>query len=661
VRGSLAERVAELAKQRLSAPEVLNLLIQIGARRSVPGLVARLVSKAVLSGFRSLSKSEVESLVDGMEEVLRPAGTDLSLDRVSVKRLAKRIKLVVLGATATGRQRELRKLVDDVLGLVEKRATLRVKGRGKRTFTVRVDVPRTADPARIKGYLEINVNGSGTRGEFNIPVQAKLRPLTGVTLEPGSIDIQRTSPWPEDEQNVDLYGPGVAALLAGANGGSVRVRLRGRGGQIATVVLKLTAVGADHATGQVSIADNPGPGKYVGALPLTRLQTDPHFDVEVRSRLTRWVAFILIFASAFVAGAGRELSALGRRRWVLRVTLAQAWERYRQVCESIGGPTSYSLSDIDETTIREALDSIASARTNVDLDEDRDRVLELIARMQRWLRIEPVARRLAMVMERRPDGAIREFEWTSSWTLRYARTLRHALHREPKDVAAADDVVERAIWMTDWYHRFSRVWTGVSDPNTSDADIDALIALDKALADTPVFELTQAQRDELDARLDLLDDRLGARIRRHDPLPDVSRGVQEPVPRVNWNPPAYHFMGWATLSGPAFEQVAHRAQATARPLDRLAGTRPWRDRGRRGAEIWTTLRRYGPSEWLWTFVIAAAASVVYLNTIYDDTWGSLSDILTALVAGFGTSVAIQWAAMPIFQSVRLRATRDAGN
>jgi hypothetical protein len=49
------------------------------------------------------------------------------------------------------------------------------------------------------------------------------------------------------------------------------------------------------------------------------------------------------------------------------------------------------------------------------------------------------------------------------------------------------------------------------------------------------------------------------------------------------------------------------------------------------------------------------ASVVYLVTVYSDTWGSLTDLLTAVAAGFGTAIAVQWAALPIFQSLRLRA------
>jgi hypothetical protein len=56
----------------------------------------------------------------------------------------------------------------------------------------------------------------------------------------------------------------------------------------------------------------------------------------------------------------------------------------------------------------------------------------------------------------------------------------------------------------------------------------------------------------------------------------------------------------------------------------------------------------------WSLPAILGASALYLLTIYSDSWGSLDDLLTAFTAGFGTAIAIDWAAVPIFQSLRLR-------
>lgn len=60
----------------------------------------------------------------------------------------------------------------------------------------------------------------------------------------------------------------------------------------------------------------------------------------------------------------------------------------------------------------------------------------------------------------------------------------------------------------------------------------------------------------------------------------------------------------------------------------------------------------------WTLVILVFAAAVYGVTTYSETWGGAKDFATAFLAGSLGKVAIDWAALPIFRSVRLRNAKE---
>jgi hypothetical protein len=70
------------------------------------------------------------------------------------------------------------------------------------------------------------------------------------------------------------------------------------------------------------------------------------------------------------------------------------------------------------------------------------------------------------------------------------------------------------------------------------------------------------------------------------------------------------------------------------------------------------LRRLQFIDFIQTLVILTLASLAYFFAKYDDTWGSVADVATALLAGFVGQVTVQWALLPIYRSVRLRSDQS---
>jgi hypothetical protein len=73
----------------------------------------------------------------------------------------------------------------------------------------------------------------------------------------------------------------------------------------------------------------------------------------------------------------------------------------------------------------------------------------------------------------------------------------------------------------------------------------------------------------------------------------------------------------------------------------------------KSASLLTRLQR---TDLLLSSIVVVLSSIVYSATVYNATWGSLLDWATAFGAGFTGQVVTKWALLPIYRSVRLRAT-----
>jgi hypothetical protein len=221
--------------------------------------------------------------------------------------------------------------------------------------------------------------------------------------------------------------------------------------------------------------------------------------------------------------------------------------------------------------------------------------------------------------------------------------LLEMARREPHTSEEADDLVRRLLEQANLHHRLVAVWNAAPRIKA----IESLKRLIKELKDADNAQVRKADsQDVLDAKLDVLVSRLKPPFH----VPDFP---EAPVPRagvmratgmtpVNWETGSNNFTGWATLDAPSLGQLSRRAATSARAL----------------ASINLRMERKSLRlvDMAWTGAALGLASVSYGLTGYSDTWGSSLDMLTAFAAGAVGTVAIDWAALPIFQSIRLRAS-----
>lgn len=528
---------------------------------------------------------------------------------------------------------------------------VRVPAHSRTVLPLRFAVGPGDEPENLNGTVTVSITAGKQTVDTRFPVSAKFVDLGAVVLQPAKLTIFKGG-GDDGVGHVDLVGPGVRTLLLHPGQSKRQVRLSGDNGHsvMATIEsLKAVSGDPDRATADIVVA-GVGPGKYTGDLPLWELTPgSPTVGVELHDQHSRWIAFLLLFVGAVIGGLMLRLAALARRRAVLKEALDESLKAYEDVAPNPTDVASWNLSalldlegpagprDIVRLQGAEGLrTSIRTARTESDLDEDAVRVLDMVARIQRWLRVEPAARRLAMVQRNLPDGddAAQAWRALSPWT--DAQLLLEAVRSEAVKPEIADGLVARLLHQARWQHRLLAVWTqwGVQRL-TADEKRERL---DKLYGEAPVADAltsTAGEQSALDARLDAWVDELNT-----DPgEPPVPADPPGDRLRVNWAADANNFTGWATLDGPSYGQLVRQSMVTSRTYS--------------AAVLAKELQRLG-LDLPFALVTAGVACAIYLPTIYNDTWGTVPDMLTALLAGIGGPLIVKWAALPAFQSLRLR-------
>lgn len=360
--------------------------------------------------------------------------------------------------------------------------------------------------------------------------------------------------------------------------------------------------------------------------------------------------------SAGLGALSQPLFTLARRRGIMRSALHESINAYKAVT---GNPVAWDISDLIGATQRSrgrlqgadaVLSSINEARSTTDLNEDNDRVLDLVARIQRWLRAEPAARRLQMVQAQdpptgaRPDRA--NLPWGASNTSLDTYMLLEAAKNEPPDAAWADDLVARLLRQAVWHHSLRYAWTH-GDDSLSASDLKDLDGQSQTASVPGVMSRTAAEQELLSAELDK---RMRSISLDAGPMP-LPPNPAPPLVEPTWTSSPDLFIGWATLDGPSFGQLVSQSRATGRAL--RSPSKP-KDQPTFERSAWSWA-----SGFIVVLVIIAAASLAYLPTAYSDTWGNTTDILTAITAGLAGHIVINWTALPLFQSRRLRLSTAA--
>ncbi len=554
-----------------------------------------------------------------------------------------------------------------------------------RSLSVGFEINLSEAASSIDGTLVVSTAGEPP---LTVPVAGEERSFAGVRVAPSTLPIDSS----KGQTQLTIEGPELLEYLRSHGGEELRTTLyKGKHTTEATLTLP-TAVEVEAEDGEelkdgtrsgyraeptVSLTDShPAAGKYTGTLVLPGVPaTGGSVTVELESHKSFWYLVLLVFAGVVVTGFGSRLVTTAARRKLLTTVLKQTYDVYRYVlCH--GETRAWRLEDLlaengsghaDPTKggrlqgRAALLESIAEARSGADLDEDAGRVLDMIARMQRWLRVEPLGRRLLVASaisatnhmpaepEAKKEGAPPgkpELHWAESKTVANTLALLEMVRREPADAEKADDLVGRLLFQIDWHSGIAAAWTAAGE----DAPRCKLVReLDEALGDgSKAEERVPAVQDDLAARLRQL-------LSEPDPVtvPEIGQIEGEPIDEtgkslgitaVRWTASANLFTGWATLDAPSYGQLVRRAATSSRP------------RYMPGLAELKQAATPRVSDWLWTAVIVAVTCVVYGATVYSDTWGSWTDVATALAAGLLGKAAVDWAALPIFQSLRLRRT-----
>jgi hypothetical protein len=512
----------------------------------------------------------------------------------------------------------------------------------------------------LTGAITVAVTVGGETTDTTFPVSAKVTGLGDIALQPSTLVIFKGG-GDDGVGHVDIVGPGVRTLLHHRGQAELRVRLGGDNGR--SVIAKVTHLqmspngDADRAEADITVT-KADPGKYSGDLSLWELTPgSPKLSVELRDHWSRWVAFALLLMGTLFGGVLLRLAGLARRRALLQAVLDQSLAAYKAVAPKASDIVSWNLSDLLDVGGRavgrrdlvrlqgaKALQtSIKTARTAADLDEDAARVLDMVARIQRWLRVEPAARRLEMVQARLPKDpspAVAQF-WRALMPWTDTQLLLEAMKSEPVNSDLADSLVTRLLWQARWQHRLLAVWN-LWDERRMSLD-DRRDKINKIYGETPsnALDRTAGQQAALDARLDVY----VAELAEDPGPPPAPADPPRDELQVDWDADANSFTGWATLDHQSYGQLLRQSVLTSRPYSLRV----------LGAE----LRRIGLVDLLVALVAACIACAIYLPTVYNDTWGTLPDALTALLAGIGGPLVVKWAALPAFQSLRLRMATAA--
>jgi hypothetical protein len=479
------------------------------------------------------------------------------------------------------------------------------------------------------------------------------------------------------EARVELGGQLASATLADEDLLDGVATLRSGGGNSVRVSWHVAGAGEDrHAL--VEVHGHPAPGRYSGTLPLNAAAADPNVSVVVNARAAVWWPLLAVLLGT-LCGLVAVAVPLRTRRKTLRLWAMGVILQYREWRAEHRDPAGYNLDDVipregnpwDEreplpmprqSGVRGLFSSIYWARNRVDLDEDADWATELSERVARWRRVEEQAQALLSAIDKvppnRPEG--RRFAQTRTAEDSLA-LLYEARDTEPTADDTADDLRHRLKRQAEWHSGVADAWRAyVEVYDRLDEDLKRPLADDlDALAcpDTSVASRTPEEHRRLLVRLEALRHRLHERGAPRSDAVETGPALMVPARSgllggalVLPDTPQVPSAG-TSMAVPAAAQVA-QALAPGRPVAQpLDDSKGWRRAIRNGLR---SARRVGLGL---TLGIAAAAAVVYVSTIYDDTWGSLVQFLTAFGAGFGSRVVVDWAVLPAFASLRLRRAR----
>lgn len=537
----------------------------------------------------------------------------------------------------------------------------RLKLRPHQALYVRLsfNVPKSGPPSAANGLLVARLRSEDSGRH---PVRTSRLRVKGVAAAPRdlafdpsrvTLDVEWGCGWRilppgkpcDNTATITLRGEGARELLAGPPVEAFAVLRNGSG---ATTELRLRDVRSVGGVvrGTIAASAIEGIGELTGELvvnPATPEAARLPIVVRVGSSF-RWV-FLLVTIGALLALFVRWNDQIGRKRLALRSRLRAAINGYTDVLGQSGNsPASYDLEATgvlgpppwdtpfpDMRGVRGLLWEIANARSDSEFERLQRDVDEKVKRIGHWVAVEPSARELRDALrERTPDLKNRAFARTRT----YHQAQQLLYQSADPALEEVEGFVRQLQRQTAFYRLFRRAW-----------------------------ELNAG----LLARWDQLEESQRRRVRGVN-LPRVD----EALPELDERTPSELSSKMATLGGivASLEAATPEGNAPTREavLAFLGGSvsRPKSLAEAAAGKLRPALRSFitfaNARDLFLTLVVITATTSAYALTLYNETWGSIGDIVTAVTAGFGAkffsdaaATHLSWASLPGFlERLRIR-------
>lgn len=612
---------------------------------------------AAAAGPRSQAQAGLE-LLGRQSHTVRFVAGDAQLAMLVRNRSARRGRIELVFVARSGDRyslRSRRQVAGSPIRALDSRDLRAPIGPGAiRRIELRLLLPADRAPRDGGGVLHARISGARAK-----PATLAIRGAPpDITFDPSrlTVDVSQACwlvvPACGETQTVLLRGRDAVRWARRTDQArSIAILNNDRGGSV-TILMRDLEVreGAVHA--KIDASSVSEAGRYRGRLPIEpNGVAGPSLLVDVKVRRSLAAAVLAIFAGAVLGGFFLRRFEIRRRQRLLELELLSALHRYDEARRAQAGakPAAYNLDNLLEPRrqdraatmpypgtrgVSALLWHIKTARDDADFSEDIARTQRLIAAIERWLTLEPVARETAQLLEGDPPPARGSLEFADTTAYRDLAYLAMRATRPPTDdlecewlvgaLASQGRVVAKCKVIWELLAELESRAGWLPDEAEAIAEVD-VVTLERAY---PEYKYrSPEQTDLMLVSLRQAEDRLR---RLHG-----DAGSLDTRPRV---------------------VEAHRidnlldAPANNPAIDRgMLDLSPWRLR-LAGAFSGVALRAA-----FWTLARALVAAVAYALTIYSDTWGSVTDFASAFTAGFLTETIVNWAVLPAFRSNRNRS------
>lgn len=572
---------------------------------------------------------------------------------------------------------------------------------GERSIPLVFTLPQGASPEELRGSVVIRSlrKGKAVGHRLELAVSGTRADLTSITIQPEKLEIDVVSEIPtsgpaEESAGIQLLGPGVPKLLATGTTPAFDLLLRSdHGDEVHARLVNLEeGSSAAVATAEVKLEGRLKPGKYEGSAVLSPLSpASPKLTIAVESGNSLLWALLIVLIGSVLGGGVYLASGIRRRKALLRDEVKALLSTYTDVLENAeksceGGRLPLWTLDTylgeDENkwytvkfhpvlafdgAVQTIWSDIHWARNEDDLDEVATQVAEMRARIVRWVTVANSIAALQLASKLDAKG-IAGNAWEKRKTPKDTKLLLERIREiEPDGEEAGRALIERIKRQARWHVELAEAWKA-----RTALQLDVTLHEDKydsSIHDTiREFDLEQldekaspeAERDAekqvgFTVELEQMRKRI-LEVYKGDPK-DLK--LEQPLPPRSAI--AAPTIGVAAAAGPGSAQeaivedrVLDSAKRAEPPKQLDASLRSISSSGstHSGERIEVPVKAIVRRDLLWTIATAVVASAAYVPTIYNSTWGTPTDYLSAFVAGFLGKTAISWAALPLFRSLK---------